>query len=109
MSIDTYSSSLSVPNGANGKTKTFGLVGRTAMGYDTRIPIDSETRDRLRGEKIGNETYTETIDRLLGVKSEGEIKEQLERVESLQENDNDEAYQATLNGQAIALKWVLDA
>ena len=37
-----------------------------------------------------------------------EIQEQLERVEYLRENDNDEVYQATLNGQAIALKWVLD-
>ena len=35
------------------------------MGYDTRIPIDSETRDRLRGEKVGNETYTDVINRLI--------------------------------------------
>ena len=65
MSIDTYGSSLSVPKGTNGKTKAFGLVGRTAMGYDTRIPIDSETRDRLRGEKVGNETYSDVINRLI--------------------------------------------
>lgn len=32
---------------------------------DTTIPIESDTRDRLRGEKVGNETYTETIERLL--------------------------------------------
>ena len=42
------------------------------------------------------------------MKSTQEIREQLERVESLCENDNDEVYQATLNGQAIALKWALD-
>ena len=42
------------------------------------------------------------------MKSTQEIREQLERVKSLRENDNDEVYQATLNGQAIALKWVLD-
>ena len=32
---------------------------------DTTIPIDSDTRDRLRGEKIGNETYSDVIDRLI--------------------------------------------
>jgi len=42
------------------------------------------------------------------MKSTQEIREQLERVETLRENDNDEVYQSTLNGQAIALKWVLD-
>lgn len=32
---------------------------------DTTIPIESETRDRLRGEKVGNETYSEVINRLI--------------------------------------------
>lgn len=29
------------------------------------IPIDSDVRDRLRAQKIGNETYTDVIKRLL--------------------------------------------
>jgi len=29
------------------------------------IPIDSEVRDDLRGEKVGNETYSDVIARLL--------------------------------------------
>jgi len=32
---------------------------------DTTIPIESDTRDRLRGEKIGNETYSDVINRLI--------------------------------------------
>jgi hypothetical protein len=36
-----------------------------------------------------------------------QIEDQLEEVLSLQENDNDPEYQATLRGQAIALEWVL--
>ena len=32
---------------------------------DTTIPIGSDTRDRLRGEKVGNETYTDVINRLI--------------------------------------------
>lgn len=32
---------------------------------DTSIPIESETRDRLRGEKQGSETYSDTIERLI--------------------------------------------
>jgi predicted CopG family antitoxin len=32
---------------------------------DTTIPIDSDVRDRLRGEKVGNETYSDVITRLL--------------------------------------------
>jgi len=35
------------------------------MGYRTSIDVDSDTRDRLRAEKQGNETYDELIDRLL--------------------------------------------
>jgi len=35
------------------------------MGYDTRIPLDSETRDDLRAEKVGTETYDDVIRRLL--------------------------------------------
>jgi len=35
------------------------------MGYDTRIPLDSETRDELRAEKTGKETYNDVIQRLL--------------------------------------------
>jgi len=33
---------------------------------DTTIPIDSNVRDRLRGEKVGDETYSDVIARLLG-------------------------------------------
>jgi len=33
---------------------------------DTTIPIESDTRDRLRALKVGNETYSELIDRLIG-------------------------------------------
>lgn len=32
---------------------------------DTTIPIEADTRDKLRAEKIGGETYTEVIERLL--------------------------------------------
>lgn len=32
---------------------------------DTTIPINSDVRDRLRGMKRGNETYTEVITRLM--------------------------------------------
>jgi predicted CopG family antitoxin len=32
---------------------------------DTTIPIDSDTRDRLRAEKVGNETYSDVIERLI--------------------------------------------
>ena len=32
---------------------------------DTTIPIESDTRDRLRGEKVGNETYSDVINRLI--------------------------------------------
>jgi len=35
------------------------------MEADTQIPINSEVRDDLRGEKRGGESYTETIQRLL--------------------------------------------
>ena len=35
------------------------------MGYDTRIPLDSETRDMLRGMKEGNQTYDELINELV--------------------------------------------
>ena len=31
---------------------------------NTTIPIESDTRDRLRGEKVGNETYSDVINRL---------------------------------------------
>lgn len=32
---------------------------------DTTIPIASDVRDQLRAEKVGNETYSEVITRLL--------------------------------------------
>ena len=32
---------------------------------DTTIPIDSDVRDKLRGEKVGNETYSDVIERLI--------------------------------------------
>ena len=32
---------------------------------DTTIPIDSDTRDKLRAQKVGNETYSEVIERLI--------------------------------------------
>lgn len=34
--------------------------------YGTSIPIGEETRDRLRAEKVGGETYDDVIRRLLG-------------------------------------------
>lgn len=46
------------------------------MGYDTRIPLDSELRDKLRGMKEGDETYTELIERILSEKRE--LEEQLD-------------------------------
>jgi len=36
----------------------------------TTIPIQSDVRDRLRAEKVGNETYTDVIERLLEGDSE---------------------------------------
>lgn len=42
------------------------------------------------------------------MKTRSQIEAQLSEVGSLQENDNGDEYQATLNGQAIALNWVLD-
>jgi len=32
---------------------------------DTTIPIDSDVRDRLRAAKVGDDTYSEVINRLL--------------------------------------------
>jgi predicted CopG family antitoxin len=32
---------------------------------DTTIPIDSDVRDELRAEKVGNETYSDVIERLI--------------------------------------------
>jgi len=32
---------------------------------DTTIPLDSDVRDRLRGCKVGNETYSDVIERLI--------------------------------------------
>ncbi|UBF23287.1 hypothetical protein M1M40_gp09 [Halorubrum tailed virus 29] len=32
---------------------------------DTTIPIASDTRDRLRAQKVGNETYSDVIERLI--------------------------------------------
>jgi len=32
---------------------------------DTTIPIKSDVRDQLRAEKVGGETYSETITRLI--------------------------------------------
>jgi len=40
-------------------------VYRVACMADTTIPIDSDVRDDLRGEKVGNETYSDVIARLL--------------------------------------------
>lgn len=31
----------------------------------TTIPIKSDVRDRLRGRKVGDETYSDVIERLL--------------------------------------------
>lgn len=45
------------------------------MGYDTRVPLDSETRDELRSLKQGNETYTDVVDRLLSDHIRIEIRE----------------------------------
>jgi len=32
---------------------------------DTTIPIEGDTRDRLRAAKVGGETYSDVINRLL--------------------------------------------
>jgi predicted CopG family antitoxin len=42
------------------------------MEGKTTIPIDPDTRDRLRAEKVGNETYSDVIRRLLTNDSEAE-------------------------------------
>jgi len=39
---------------------------------DTTIPIESDVRDELRGEKIGNETYSDVIIRLIEADRSGE-------------------------------------
>ncbi|WP_255563892.1 hypothetical protein [Haloferax sp. Atlit-19N] len=31
------------------------------MGYETRIPVESDTRDRLRAMKRGRQTYDELL------------------------------------------------
>jgi predicted CopG family antitoxin len=31
----------------------------------TTIPIDEDTRDKLRAQKVGSETYSEVIERLI--------------------------------------------
>jgi predicted CopG family antitoxin len=41
---------------------------------DTTIPIDSDTRDRLRGYKRGGETYSETIERLCDAYDELDVR-----------------------------------
>jgi len=38
----------------------------------TTIPIDSDTRDELRAEKVGNETYSDVIERLLSDEGDNE-------------------------------------
>jgi len=38
----------------------------------TSIPIDAEVRDHLRAEKVGGETYSDVIRRLL----EGELSDE---------------------------------
>lgn len=35
------------------------------MADHTTIPIDPDVRDKLRGEKVGNETYSDVIERLI--------------------------------------------
>jgi len=35
------------------------------MTVDTTIPIESDVRDDLRGEKVGDETYSDLIARLI--------------------------------------------
>lgn len=32
---------------------------------DTTIPIDSDVRDKLRAQKVGGETYSDVIERLI--------------------------------------------
>jgi len=44
--------------------KTHEVLPVYAMSQTT-IPIDSDTRDELRAEKVGNETYSDVIERLI--------------------------------------------
>ena len=41
---------------------------------DTTIPIDSDVRDRLRGYKVGNETYSELLERLMDEHDELDVR-----------------------------------
>jgi len=53
---------------------------------DTSIPIEGAVRDELRGEKRGNETYTQVIERLLESQAQAiDLCNQWERVRG--END----------------------
>jgi len=35
------------------------------MPYETRIPVESDTRDRLRARKRGNQTYNELLEEMI--------------------------------------------
>jgi hypothetical protein len=38
---------------------------RPLIFMTTTIPIDEDTRDKLRAQKVGSETYSEVIERLI--------------------------------------------
>lgn len=55
---------------------------------DTRIPIESDTRDRLRAEKTGGESYTDTINRVLDtLEAVEELPDEWRAEEGLTGND----------------------
>lgn len=58
----------------------------------TTIPIDSDTRDKLRALKVGDETYTDVIEQLLETHewASVEVPELEERVQKLEEHITDE-------------------
>ncbi len=66
ISIQIIAIVINVPNCTNGKVKCSSLLTFDTMGYDTRIPIDSEVRNELRKYKAEHgETYTQAVTRLL--------------------------------------------
>jgi hypothetical protein len=44
--------------------------------YYARIPVDPETRDALKAQKVGGESYDEMLQRVLGILDEaGELRQ----------------------------------
>lgn len=79
------------------------------MGDKTTIPIESDTRDRLRGEKQGNETYTDVITRLLDRRKvvERSIKAARDAAERA-ENASDDDTEAFHTGIGAAHRGIVE-